>query len=253
MSKKLVEILFIVSDCLHKIGLVYQDQDEPVGTVSDDPTLTKGPDTECTGCAVKTDGRPEPEPSPEPEPTLPPSPPVNPTVASTPPSPSGVELDVEGFPWDSRIHSGGKTKYAKKTPNGVEGAWKLARGVDKATVEQVKAQLRQQYPDPATPTATAPPASAPAPEPPPAPATPPVSPGPAVSAPAQYGTYTTWGALMREITGRQMPPETVVAACQAYLGPNGERVADVAALQNVPAAIPFVAAQLGLTAPVPVQ
>lgn len=49
---------------------------------------------------------------------------------------TGVEL-ADGIPWDARIHSGAKTKYAK-APFG----WKLLRGVDKSLVEQVEAELR---------------------------------------------------------------------------------------------------------------
>lgn len=49
---------------------------------------------------------------------------------------SGVEL-ANGIPWDARIHSGSKAKYAT-APHG----WKLKRSVDKALVEQVEAELR---------------------------------------------------------------------------------------------------------------
>lgn len=45
------------------------------------------------------------------------------------------ELDSEGIPWDSRIHSGKKTKNK-------DGSWKLVKGVDKAIVPQVKAELK---------------------------------------------------------------------------------------------------------------
>ena len=50
--------------------------------------------------------------------------------------PSGVEL-ADGLPWDPRIHSGSKAKYATP-PHG----WKLKRGVDKVLVEQVEVELR---------------------------------------------------------------------------------------------------------------
>lgn len=59
-----------------------------------------------------------------------------PSAASPTPAGAGEVLDSEGFPWDGRIHGSGKTFLAKG------GAWKLARGVDKALVEQVKAEYR---------------------------------------------------------------------------------------------------------------
>lgn len=63
------------------------------------------------------------------------------TAASTPAAQSspaaqgagGVEVDVEGHPYDVRIHSAGKSKIAN-------GTWKLKKGVDKALVEQINAQ-----------------------------------------------------------------------------------------------------------------
>lgn len=44
------------------------------------------------------------------------------------------EKDSENIPWDSRIHSGGKSVNK-------DGSWKLKKGVDKAVVAQVKAEL----------------------------------------------------------------------------------------------------------------
>lgn len=58
---------------------------------------------------------------------------TSPIVEETPPS--GAELDSEGLPWDSRIHSSSRGKIAN-------GSWKLMRGVDPARVEQVKNELR---------------------------------------------------------------------------------------------------------------
>lgn len=60
-----------------------------------------------------------------------------PLAASNPPPPPAAtaagELDLEGFPWDSRIHTKAKSKLAG-------GAWKLTPGVDKALVAQVRAE-----------------------------------------------------------------------------------------------------------------
>ena len=49
-------------------------------------------------------------------------------------SPSGLELDTDGRPWDARIDSGAKSKTK-------DGRWKLIRGSDPVLVEQVKAEL----------------------------------------------------------------------------------------------------------------
>lgn len=61
--------------------------------------------------------------------------PLTPTTsgATAAPAASGVEVDSAGDPYDVRIHSAGKSKIANQT-------WKLKKGVDKALVEQIKAQ-----------------------------------------------------------------------------------------------------------------
>lgn len=56
---------------------------------------------------------------------------VAPTVAPA----SGVELDVNRLPWDSRIHSREKTKLTS-------GAWKYKRGVPEKVVLDVETELR---------------------------------------------------------------------------------------------------------------
>lgn len=48
-----------------------------------------------------------------------------------------VAVDSEGLPWDGRIHSSNKKKLSK------DNTWQLRRGIDPATVEQVKGELRQ--------------------------------------------------------------------------------------------------------------
>ena len=85
-----------------------------------------------------------------------------------PPPPSGavVDLDVEGLPWDERIHAGSKEKNA-------DGRWKSRKGVKRESPEYAAAvaQLRLIYPAPATVTPPPPPpadvADVPAPPPPP--------------------------------------------------------------------------------------
>lgn len=63
---------------------------------------------------------------------------LTPNTSGATASPAGatspaVDLDSEGFPYDVRIHSAGKSKIAN-------GTWKLKKGVDKALVAQVNAQ-----------------------------------------------------------------------------------------------------------------
>jgi len=65
----------------------------------------------------------------------PPVPPMPPAPVVTPPT-STVLLDSEGLPWDKRIHASTRTKRVG------DDTWKLMKGVDKALVEQVKAELR---------------------------------------------------------------------------------------------------------------
>ena len=55
------------------------------------------------------------------------------TVAETP------ETDVNGLPWDKRIHAGTKTKTAK-------GAWKKRKGVHHSVVTEVEAELKTAAP-----------------------------------------------------------------------------------------------------------
>jgi len=64
-----------------------------------------------------------------------------PAVAATPapapaiPSAAKGELDVEGMPWDARIHSSSRNKNAN-------GTWRILRGVDKAVLTAVTAELK---------------------------------------------------------------------------------------------------------------
>ena len=54
------------------------------------------------------------------------------------------EKDVNGIPWDERIHASTMTKNA-------DGSWKKRRGVDEATVNAVVAELTTPAPAPTTP------------------------------------------------------------------------------------------------------
>lgn len=75
---------------------------------------------------------------------LPPPPPTSGAAATVHAlATAGVELDADGLPWDQRIHSSMKTKLANNT-------WKLARNIDKAYVEQCRAEARQNMSAPIT-------------------------------------------------------------------------------------------------------
>ena len=65
----------------------------------------------------------------------PPPPPALPLSTAPLPTTLSGDLDRDGFLWDERIHSKGKTKIA-------DGTWKLKKGADKALVEQIRSQLR---------------------------------------------------------------------------------------------------------------
>lgn len=77
----------------------------------------------------------------------PPVPPVPmpPVVTPVAPPTSIVPLDSEGLPWDKRIHASTRTRRVG------DDTWKLMKGVDKALVEQVKAELRATMAVPAAP------------------------------------------------------------------------------------------------------
>lgn len=87
------------------------------------------------------------------------------TIAPTPTAPVSAgasPLDKAGLPWDARIHASSKGVNT-------DGTWRLKRGVDKITVEQVTAELRalMQIPSPGPQLVPAPPPPATAPPPPP--------------------------------------------------------------------------------------
>jgi len=71
--------------------------------------------------------------------------PTPPTAATQPAT--TVQLDSEGLPWDKRIHASTRTKRVG------DDTWKLMKGVDKALVEQVKAELRATMAVPTQPAA----------------------------------------------------------------------------------------------------
>ena len=88
-----------------------------------------------TGSDVSAKESPAKEEGPKAE-TVP-----KPPAKKVPAPPGKVVVDVDGRPWDKRIDSSGKTQLVKDGPSGKKGSWKLKKGVDKKTVDKVKAEL----------------------------------------------------------------------------------------------------------------
>lgn len=140
--------------------------------------------------------------------------------------PNGVELDAKGMPWDSRIHSSGKTLIK-------DGTWRYKGGVPPERIAAVEAELR----------------GGPAPL-----ALPPVAPivttqAPAAPVGANLPTTSadvpqTFEQIMPRITAAvtagKLQPGAIQAACSA-LG-----LASIVQLQTSPAFVPQVWALLGL-------
>lgn len=117
-----------------------------------------------------------------------------PTPAPVPPAANGsaVELDADGLPWDSRIHSDAEVKLSAK------GQWKTRRNLAPGFKEQIEAELRAVMGAPSATTASA---SAPAPSPaaPPAPVAAPPAPAP-VAAPAAPAQTNSGGMTFADFT-----------------------------------------------------
>lgn len=147
-----------------------------------------------------------------------------------------AERDVNGLPWDARIHSSSKNK------NG-DGSWRNRKGVDKATLAKVEAELKATVAAPATIAATA--TNLP---PPPVAAVPaiPALPIAAVAA-APNPVYTNFVAFLAQHTkSEQNPtgritPEWVQTVLRDSFGiPNG----DLQNLAHKPEAIPAIEAAI---------
>lgn len=158
---------------------------------------------------------------------------IAPTAPVAPSSLAGsVELDAKGLPWDSRIHSSGKTLIK-------DGTWRYKGGVPPERIAAVEAELRGGPAPLAVPVAPIATTQAPA-----APvgaslATTIVSPVPAVADVPQ-----TFEQIMPRITAAvtagKLQPGAIQAACSA-LG-----LASIVQLQTSPAFVPQVWALLGL-------
>lgn len=128
-------------------------------------------------------------------PTVPTLPVAAPAIPAAPGAVAVVERDTAGVPYDARIHNKSRTKKQ-------DGTWKLAKGIDPATVTAVLAQIGAA---PAVPLAPAPVPPVPPVPVPPAPSAP-VAPA-AVTPPAAPSTSPagaiTFRAVMQKVTENQ--------------------------------------------------
>lgn len=127
-------------------------------------------------------------PTPQPKvDTLPQSEPIAEGVPSPQPEVDTLptpDVDVRGLPWDERIHASSKAINA-------DGTWRNKRGIDKALLAQVEAELQgESIPESEVPTST------PAPTP-------------------QPTKEWTFGELMAQITMKQVDPNKVLEAVKA--------------------------------------
>ena len=190
------------------------------------------PDTECVGCIMTPGPGSQPQAPPAvtapgsqtqvpPAVTAPGSQPQMPPAVTAPGSqpqmPPAVtapgsqpELDSQGIPWDSRIHSSGKTKYASRIDdNKPEGGWVIKKGADINEVIRIRDAYLSTAPGSQT---QVPPA-----------VTAPGAPGsqtqvpPAVTAPGAPGSQTqvpaTWAQLMRAIVEADIDRTFVESVC----------------------------------------
>lgn len=161
-----------------------------------------------------------------------PQPPADPAQATG--HSDGVELDADGLPWDSRIHSSSKKR-------GQSGRWNLRRNVPDETRNAVVAELRAamaagaDVPDPITPPAADGSLFAESPAPAPAVVTQNAAPAPvaapaAKDAPVTFADYISQAAAFGDAASQ--------AACLSIGLPN------VAMLATRPDLIPQVWAKL---------
>lgn len=160
-----------------------------------------------------------------------PAPGATTSTSTTTETATSVPVDSEGLPWDGRIHSSSKEKLVK------DSTWKLKRGVDKALVEQVKAELRGVMAIPAATPVTETHGLLPDPDP----LVAAQSTAPAPTAPAAGG-ITTFAQLMAAITAAKIDQATV-AAILPTIDP---AITSLAVVAPRPELIPRVAAALGL-------
>lgn len=157
MQSKTGPILRIIAEALGKIASVFDgkpavlDPCKCVGSAEVEKLATTAAHEETVRQAVAAElpDREDATPPAVPPGAFGPPPPAEPPATAT----GGPELDSDGLPWDSRIHS--ETKSHNK-----DGTWRVKRNTDPALVEQVKAELRaaMSAPVPPAPPAETPPA-----------------------------------------------------------------------------------------------
>lgn len=154
--------------------------------------------------------------------------PDEPQDYQAPPPPADDLVDINGTPWDERIHSGGKSKMAN-------GQWTRRRGVTPALYDMVMAELSG---------AAAPSQADPAPAPP-APVTPPAPPAPpaTVEEPpfvALQKKVQAWIASAVDVPQRSERAQALGKALKDY------GVVNLPALANQPELIPAIEMALAL-------
>ena len=131
-----------------------------------------------------------------------------------------TEVDAAGYPWDERIHSSSRAKTTK-------GVWKLRRGVDKAIVKQVQAELMGGNQEPAPQQEMAQPQFPPMQQAPANPfaSNPVTTPGPQatqqVQQPNGNGAALTWPVLLQRITTANQGGTFNQTASDQFLNANG--------------------------------
>lgn len=180
----------------------------PVSDTPDPPVVTQDPPTPVQTAPISTPAEPIAPPTQDP----------------------GVELDADGYPWDERIHSRGKTKMKN-------GNWRQRRECDSALVKQIKQEWdnRNQTSDPSH---TYVPDGSITPDPPVADPTPAVAPAAPAAPAARNWTFPELMAAVQKsgkITSEQL--NAAVRASGAY---------DLKAVAADPTYIPAIMGALGL-------
>lgn len=200
-----------------------------------------------TAPAAPTPGLPTPPPAAVPSAPSPAVTAAAPTAPAAPTSPAGgVELDIDGLPWDNRIHASGE---GGKRPKNADGRWRKKRGVnDEALVKRVENELRAAMVAPGA-AVTAPPSSASSavvPTPPPAAAPTAPSAPPTPPAPPAAPAADTFATLMARLGPPMAQGKITMEAVCGLLAPFGLTApAQLAARPDlVPMVAPVIDAEL---------
>lgn len=158
------------------------------------------------------------------------------SAAATAPA-SNVPLDANGLPWDERIHAGTKGRNKDNT-------WTYKRGVDKALIPQIEAELRARVAAISSPGLPGPSMGYVEPQADPAAA---FAASPVGGQPAASPDPQTFEQLMprvsQAVAAKLMPPDAIGQAC-AMAG-----LASVVQLQQNPGFVPHVWATLKASFP----